>query len=37
MATHSIEEPVSIVTDKELALMHYLNTQFLKSTHLLCQ
>ena len=37
MTTASIEEPVSIVTDRELALIDYLDIQFPESTHLLCR
>ena len=37
MAEHSIEEPSSIVTDRELALIKCLNTQFPDSQHILCR
>ena len=37
MAQNSIEEPVSIVTDRELALIKSLNTSFPSSQHLLCR
>ena len=37
MAQNIIKEPVSIVTDRELALIECLDTQFLESTHLLCR
>jgi hypothetical protein len=36
MAEHSIEEPSSIVTDRELALMKCLDTQFPASQYILC-
>ena len=36
MAEHSIEEPSSIVTDRELALIKSLNTRFPDSQHILC-
>jgi hypothetical protein len=36
MAEHSIKEPSSIVTDRELALIHCLNTQFPESQYILC-
>lgn len=35
IAEVSIEEPVSIVTDRDLALMDCLDAQFTESTHLL--
>ena len=37
MAEHSIEEPSSIVTDRELALIKCLDTQFPDSQHILCR
>ena len=37
MATSSIQEPVSIVTDRELALINCIDTLFPESTHLLCR
>ena len=37
MAQNSIEEPASIVTDRELALIKSLNKQFPSSQHLLCR
>ena len=37
MAEHSIEEPSSIVTDRELALIKCLNTRFPGSGHILCR
>lgn len=37
MVQNSIEEPVSIVTDRELALIKSLNTWFPSSQHLLCR
>jgi hypothetical protein len=37
MVHNSIEEPVSIVTDRELALIKSLNTWFPSSQHLLCR
>ena len=37
MTTSSIEELVSIVTDRELALIDCLDTLFPESTHLLCR
>ena len=37
MAINRIKKPVSIITDRELALMDCLNIQFPKSTHLLCR
>jgi transposase-like protein len=37
ITVNSIKEPVSIVTDRELALIDYINTQFPKSIHLLCR
>ena len=37
IATSSIEEPVSIVTDRELALISCIDTLFLESRHLLCR
>jgi hypothetical protein len=37
MAACSIQEPVSIVTDRELALMDSLDTLFPESTQLLCR
>jgi hypothetical protein len=36
MAEHTIEEPSSIVTDRELALMQCLDTRFPASQHILC-
>lgn len=37
MAISSIKEPVSIVMNKELALISCINTLFLKLRHLLCR
>lgn len=37
MVTSNIDEPVSIVTDRELALIDCLDKQFPESTHLLCR
>jgi MULE transposase domain len=37
MAEHSIEEPSSIVIDRELALMWCLDTRFPGSQHILCR
>jgi hypothetical protein len=37
MSQNMIAEPVSIVTDRELALIECINTQFPQSTHILCQ
>ena len=37
MAKHSIKEPSSIVTDRELALIKCLNTRFPGSQHILCR
>jgi hypothetical protein len=37
MAISSIKEPVSIVTDRELALISCIDTLFLESRHLLCR
>ena len=37
MATCNIKEPVSIITDKELALIDCLDTLFPKSTYLFCR
>ena len=37
MAQNIIKEPVSIVTDRELALIECLDTQFPESTYLLCR
>jgi len=37
MAKNSVEEPLSIVTDRELALIKVLDTLFLRSIHLLCR
>jgi hypothetical protein len=37
MAVHSIEEPLSIVTDRELALIRCLKLQFPSVRHLLCR
>lgn len=37
MAKNTIEEPFSIVTDRELALIKCLDTQFPKSQHILCR
>jgi hypothetical protein len=37
MTVNSIKEPVSIVTDRELALIDCIDTQFPKSIHLLCR
>ena len=34
---YSIEEPISIVTDRELALINCLDSRFPKSRHLLCR
>jgi MULE transposase domain len=36
ISENSIEQPLSIVTDRELALMNCLDEIFLDSTHLLC-
>src|SRR5438034_3907376 len=36
MRDHDIPEPVSIVTDRELALMNTLDEIFKKSNHILC-
>jgi hypothetical protein len=37
MNTSSIKEPVSIITNRELALISCLDTQFPEATHLLCR
>ena len=37
MAENTIKEPLSIVTDREMALIKCLDTQFPGSTHLLCR
>jgi len=37
MAQHSIEEPASIVTDRELALIHALKRRFISTQFLLCR
>jgi hypothetical protein len=37
MSINSIEEPVSIVTDRDLALISCLDTQFPEATHILCR
>ena len=37
MIKYSIKEPVSIIIDRELALINCLDSQFPKSRHLLCQ
>jgi hypothetical protein len=37
MAEHLIEMPSSIVTDRELALIKGLSTQFPNSQHILCR
>ena len=37
MLENTIAEPISIVTDRELALMKCLDTQFPMSRHLLCR
>jgi hypothetical protein len=37
MAEHTIQEPTSIVTDRELALIRCLQTRFPTSQHLLCR
>jgi len=37
MALNSIKEPISIVTDRELALISCIETLFPESTHLLCR
>jgi hypothetical protein len=37
IAENSIQEPYSIVTDRELALIRSLSTSFPGSRHLLCQ
>jgi len=37
MATSSIQEPVSIITDRELALINCIDTLFPELTHLLCR
>ena len=37
IAIHNIEEPVSIVTDRELALINCLKSSFSQSIHLLCR
>jgi hypothetical protein len=37
ITANSIKEPVSIVTDRELALIDCIDTQFPKSIHLLCR
>jgi hypothetical protein len=37
MTLSSITRPVSIVTDKELALINYLKALFPKLIHLLCR
>jgi hypothetical protein len=36
MHKHSIKEPITIVTDRELALMNSLDVSFPQSTHILC-
>jgi hypothetical protein len=36
MHKHGIREPITIVTDKELALMNCLDVSFLQSMHILC-
>jgi hypothetical protein len=37
MTASSINEPVSIITDRELALINCIETLFLHSTHILCR
>jgi hypothetical protein len=37
IVVHSIEEPLSIITDRELALIRYLKLQFPSTRHLLCR
>ena len=37
MVQNSIEEPISIVTDRELALINCIESLFTKSIHLLCR
>src|SRR4030081_3289999 len=37
MAKESIQEPLSIVTDREIALIKALRTHFPSSRHLLCR
>jgi hypothetical protein len=37
MAKESIQEPLSIVTDREIALIKALRTYFPSSQHLLCR
>ena len=37
MVQYIIEEPISIVTDRELALIQCLDTSFPRSIHLLCR
>ena len=37
IAIHNIKEPVSIVTDRELALINCLESSFSQSIHLLCR
>ena len=37
MINNSIKELVSIITDRELALINCLDSQFPESRHLLCQ
>ena len=37
IAQYTIEEPISIVTDRELALIECIDTLFPKTTHLLCR
>jgi MULE transposase domain len=37
MKSQNIKQPLSIVTDRELALMNAVNTQFPQSPHILCR
>jgi hypothetical protein len=36
MRIHDIEEPLSVVTDRELALMNTLDQIFPRTNHILC-
>jgi hypothetical protein len=37
MVKERVEEPLSIVTDRELALINSLDIYFLRSSHILCR
>ena len=36
LAKYNISDPITIVTDRELALINFLDSAFLNSTHILC-